>query len=368
MKTKQIVAVDIRGVDSLRFRWTCPYTKARTNFSPGLKNSIATDRLKAEALRSQIEMDILTGHYDPSLVKYGKKPSPEDKGNDLHIKDPAIGLFWATYKKDKASTASPRSQKTEWAQVDRFLTQFKLYEVPCSQVKSKLGDYRKAFADSTLRHIFVLLKASFQYCQGLGHIDPKDTNPFMWLTSQLKPAKSERKNEAFTQSEIEGILRHFEGGHYESFVTFLLYTGCRPEDAIALEWSDISPKGISFNKAYSKGTITNGKKGESRLFPWSGRLAQLFGELMNHDVDSPTQRKGLVFPAPKGGYINLNNFTGVTWKKGKFRLPTYHLRHTFITHQLTQGKTPATIAKWVGNSPEMIYRHYAASDSNSTPD
>ena len=42
----------------------------------------------------------------------------------------------------------------------------------------------------------------------------------------------------------------------------------------------------------------------------------------------------------------------------EYRKP-YQTRHTFITLCLEADIDAKDVAKWVGNSPEIIYRHYA---------
>ncbi len=39
--------------------------------------------------------------------------------------------------------------------------------------------------------------------------------------------------------------------------------------------------------------------------------------------------------------------------------PQYQTRHTFITLCLDAGVEVKDVARWVGNSPEIIYKHYA---------
>jgi integrase len=47
----------------------------------------------------------------------------------------------------------------------------------------------------------------------------------------------------------------------------------------------------------------------------------------------------------------------------EYRKP-YVTRHTFITLCLDKGIDAKDIAQWVGNSPEIIYKHYAGSRHN----
>jgi len=39
--------------------------------------------------------------------------------------------------------------------------------------------------------------------------------------------------------------------------------------------------------------------------------------------------------------------------------PQYNTRHTLIAQCIEAGVSPVQVAKWVGNSPEIIMTHYA---------
>jgi integrase len=90
---------------------------------------------------------------------------------------------------------------------------------------------------------------------------------------------------------------------------------------------------------------------------------------MNKDMD-------LLFPSFKGKYLDLNNFTQriftpiikqlVELGEIENQLPTYHLRHTFITQMIRKGVDIATIANLVGNSPETILSNYLGADKGIT--
>ncbi len=80
----------------------------------------------------------------------------------------------------------------------------------------------------------------------------------------------------------------------------------------------------------------------------------------------------------KGREINIHTFNATVWKgcraRGVYKegivsklvreglveryRPQYQTRHTFITICVEDGKSPAQVAKWVGNSAEIIMRHY----------
>lgn len=74
---------------------------------------------------------------------------------------------------------------------------------------------------------------------------------------------------------------------------------------------------------------------------------------------------GKVFPSPDGKWIDVHNLSRRAWRAllasldgVKYR-KLYQTRHTFITMALKNGVDVKDVATMVGNSPEIIYRHYA---------
>jgi integrase len=76
-------------------------------------------------------------------------------------------------------------------------------------------------------------------------------------------------------------------------------------------------------------------------------------------VDTP-----LLFPAPKGGVLNLDNFRRRVWApaieaSGVDRpARIYDLRSTFASDALAAGVTVFELARLMGTSVRMIERHY----------
>jgi integrase len=84
-----------------------------------------------------------------------------------------------------------------------------------------------------------------------------------------------------------------------------------------------------------------------------------------HRRDTP-----LLFPAPQGGYVSLDNWRTREWYEaldaaGIARRGPYHLRHTFATEALAAGVSIFELARLMGTSVKMIDRTYGhlASDS-----
>ena len=83
-------------------------------------------------------------------------------------------------------------------------------------------------------------------------------------------------------------------------------------------------------------------------------------------LDALPTRTGsaLLFPAPRGGYLDLHNFRYRDWKPAQRDLAidpirrVYDLRHTFATFALRAGISTFDLSRYMGASLTMIDRHY----------
>jgi len=72
----------------------------------------------------------------------------------------------------------------------------------------------------------------------------------------------------------------------------------------------------------------------------------------------------LLFPAERGGYLDLHNFRNREWKPAQRAggieplRRIYDLRHTFATFALRAGISTFDLSRYMGASLTMIDRHY----------
>src|SRR6478672_5652140 len=78
----------------------------------------------------------------------------------------------------------------------------------------------------------------------------------------------------------------------------------------------------------------------------------------------PGEPTNLLFPAERGGYIDLHNFRNRDWKPAQIAAGIepfrriYDLRHTFATFALRAGISTFELCRYMGASLTMIDRHY----------
>lgn len=330
------------------------------------------NRRKVEIRALLIEDDILSDRFDASLKKYQFTPKtyapPQKKISLLDL--------WMQY----CDFCQPQVAITTFKQCFRVYTNH-IKALPTHDIDEAIAirDYfLKTLTPRQAKRILIQLNAC---CKWGVNSRLLTENPFTEILRGLKVKGSSRLIHPFTHEEREAITQAFEihpdknYRHYTNFVKFLFLTGCRPGEAIALQWGHISADctWINFSQSVSLGVRKCTKTGRSRRFPCNGALVELLRQIKPQCINSETQ----VFTSVKGSTIYSNDFQSRYWwdtvtrlvaegKVEKYR-PPYNCRHTFISHCLNEGISAVQIAKWVGNSPQIIFRHYAGIVENALP-
>jgi integrase len=311
----------------------------------------------------------LTPELQILLAQLSQHLQSAEKNSELNLL-----LLWQRYKIAKAQLVAPTTQKGDWPEIDRALNFVspECLEFTTSSASLFLTELLERYAASTTRKILLYARAANHWA-----IEEEllAKNFYSRLFKSIpKSQRSGRSRKCFEKHEIEHILAAFASNeflskfsvfphsHYRGYVEFLMLTGFRPEEAIALTWADTKNNRIIVSRAWSQGILKSTKTYESRNFPINSQLDKL--------LQSLPRTQNLIFPAPEGGYINQHNFGERYWKPivkklvaaGKIAeyLPTYNLRHSWITRMLRSGLDIATVAKLAGNKPDTIMKHYLA--------
>ena len=144
-------------------------------------------------------------------------------------------------------------------------------------------------------------------------------------------------------------------------VIFAAATGLRPAEWLALEWRDIdlAARVVYVHRAFTKGRLKCPKTEASRRAVPLQTIA-----LDALERQAASRRSALVFPAERGGYLDLHNFRNREWKPAQIAAGIaplrriYDLRHTFATFALRAGISTFDLSRYMGASLTMIDRHY----------
>ena len=158
--------------------------------------------------------------------------------------------------------------------------------------------------------------------------------------------------------EIDAIADELDGTS-GPLVIFLAGTGVRPEEGFGAEWCDVDleRRMLMIRRAFAKGRLKEYGKttGSRRAVPLRARVVAALQRLEH--------RRGILFPAPEGGRININNWRNRAWTPslsaaGVKHRRIYDLRHTYATWSLAAGVDIFTLARRMGTSVKMIDRTY----------
>ena len=170
--------------------------------------------------------------------------------------------------------------------------------------------------------------------------------------------KEQRPFESWAQLQS---LAEALGPYYGRMVLFAAATGLRPGEWIALERRDVDLKAraVYVRRAFTNGRLKHTKTETSvRAVPLQAIALAALEELPSHP------RTELLFPSPRGGYLDLRNFRHRHWKPARLEAGIepvrriYDLRHTFATVALRAGISTFELSRYMGTSLLMIDRHY----------
>jgi integrase len=190
-----------------------------------------------------------------------------------------------------------------------------------------------------------------------------------WEHMTRNPAKLAGRNRkppprtvrAFTRAELDAIAAELAPA-YRTLPMFASATGLRPEEWMALERRDIDRRGgvVHVRRSVSSGEVVELAKTERsrRQVPLSPRAVGAIDALPPR-LDTP-----LLWPAPAGGLLNIDNWRRRQWapaiEASGVPRPAriYDMRSTFASNALAAGIGAFELARVMGSSIEMIERHY----------
>jgi integrase len=283
------------------------------------------------------------------------------------IKPSRLLELWRKYTAFQSSQLAHSTIHRDYRKVERLLAKMPDHLSTSIEVRDWL---LSRYAAETTRRYLVQFNAC---CNWSMESDLLLTNPFTGLSKQIRRKVGHTVWTGFTAYEREAIIETFDKDHpfYAPWVKFLFWTGCRPEEAAGLKWVNVTPdcSRIRFSEAIPIDTrqSQSTKTWKAREFPANQRLRSLLLSLRNPD------RAALVFTGEKGGIFDYHNFQTRYWKPTVTKLVEQevvsvylsqgHCRHTFITLAL-EHLPVKDIAYLVGNSPDIIWQHYASRSRN----
>lgn len=344
---------------------------------PGGRFDNGLDLRRAQTVANLISADIAMGQFDPTLEKYGggltkaqaEIDNAQEKLKEIRASRSGADLkdLWKQYREFKRPQLAPSTLKIDYGRRMNFLERLE-----DSRLSESVAIRDWIMANTTPDQAKKILQNLNACCEWAVKSELIEVNPFQGMAGEIHVIHDGEEINPFNPLEKEAIIQCFYSNqyfaHYAPLVDFLFATGCRPSEAIPLEWGDLRENKLTFQRTYSEGQIS------PRLKTQKKRLILLNERALAAMTITEKKDSRLIFPSPQGRFIDWHNFANRAWPhvlalfpEIEYRNPK-QTRHTFITERILAGDSPADVSRYVGNSPGTIYRNYLGASRNYSPD
>ena len=288
----------------------------------------------------------------------------EEKGKPFEV----VADEWATEHFENIEHNTIRQYKPALEQiVDRF-SGMSIKDIQSKDVSNFIQSMAaKGYAQKTVRTRLLVLNLIFKYAVINNYVT---VNPCQYISIPKNLPKTKR--DAPTLEEIE-IVKNSIDKTFGFYAYFVLYTGMRRGEALALNYSDVDfiNKTVSVNKSvYYVGNFPHIKQPKTEAGTRHIVIPDcLFSEL--------TKRKtsGLIFPNKDGEIIKSGEFT-ILWRKYQaetgLKITSHQLRHAYATILFEAGIDVKDAQELLGHSTIQvtrdIYTHISKARSIKTAD
>jgi len=339
----------------------------------GLHESIKTINGKRVPFRGKSDREV-----DRKILAYKEVASKGRK-----IKD--IAKEWEIAHESEISESTRRVYSYAVARLVASLGDKHASEVTPQDLQKQIADFSKTHSRNTAHTELAVIKMIFDSAVVSGDIAASPADKVRLPKHTLPP----KRRESLTD-EQERALVLLESHKKDADVSlgyFLMFTGCRRGEALALSYSDIDRKA---------GCIHITKK-----LSYTGQVPVLEGHLKSanglRDIPLlpslaariPKNRIGLLFPGKDGGFMRASEIQAL-WRaycreaglneiqqldSGElvetFPITPHCLRHSFATICYEAGIDPRQAAEIVGDTPqvlEAVYTHLRDGHKRSAAD
>jgi integrase len=180
-----------------------------------------------------------------------------------------------------------------------------------------------------------------------------DVNPAKLGVDNPSPRRREQRPFE-SWAELDAVAANL-APRYRPMVIFAAATGLRPAEWLALERRDVDREArvVYVRRSFTKGRLKCTKTEASRR---AVPLQAIALEAIERQPSSP--HSPLLFPAERGGYLDLHNFRNREWKPAQCAAGieplrrVYDLRHAFATFALRAGISTFDLSPLHGRQPD----------------
>ena len=338
----------------------------------GLKD-FRENRRAAQRIVRELELEIAGGKFDYA-TRFPTSRNLQRLG--LRVDAPSENPATPTLGEFATSWLDERRAQLSAATAYDYLTILRTHIVPSKLSEKRLdaiddGDITRLIGELRQKHtkygglvsgrrvnmVIARLRTIFATAQRRKLISD---DPMKYVDNLREPKPDV---DPLTLEEAERLLAAAPGQDRGIF-TVLIYTGLRPNEALALSWNDIDfdREVIRVRRSINRFEGVGLPKTAS-----SEREVDMLPNVravLKQQRSRSQLRSEFVFPSEVGGPLDLTNLRERNWRRllrrtGLRPRTLYQCRHTYAALQLSRGENPQYIAHQMGHTTlEMIIRHY----------
>jgi integrase len=294
-----------------------------------------------------------------ALAYYRDVIEPQLRGDPVTLPNLTLAEFIPLYLERHAASVRSRTITTLRERLPHAVRAFGA--VPLRDLERMSGELATWQAKLPERSRYGIVQALRQALEAAVRWGYLSQNPAKLAGRNRQPAP--RAVRVFTRDELDAVAAELSP-MYAPLPIFAAATGLRPEEWQALQRRDVDRRAgvVNVLRTVSDGEVVElAKTNVSRRQVPLSRRALTALDALPARLDS-----ALIFRAPKGGLLNLDNFRRRQWtpavEASRVQTPAriYDLRSTFASDALAAGVSVFELARVMGTSVRMIERHYGA--------
>ena len=323
-------------------------------YSASGKRQRGSTKLKAtvenlKIIKKQIIPDIYDG--------IGKEPILREKEiKNWTLEDFAIEFFQLKKNKIREHTLNRNIMHFN-NHIAPYFAKRELKNITALEIERWQNKLEKNYKSSTIQKLRTIFSEILKKA--------KD-NDFVYRNPFEKVPGIQKKNTGevnpFTEKELNVIIRN-TNGYMKNFIQFMVATGMRPGEIIALKWTDIDLEMKKINVERTR--IRSIKKGEIQNGEVKTASSERTVDLLILAEEAILRQKELTY---KYEYVFLNqskkpfyshdiiglNFRKILKKSEIKERPLYNLRHTFASQLISKGADITWVSKMLGHKDITI--------------